>query len=41
MFLVNTAYFDLGGYLEYTIQSAFEVVKESWNATLVSDIYDP
>ena len=41
VFLVNRAYYDFGGYLEYTIRSAFEAVQEGWNSELVIDIYDP
>ncbi|RMX55921.1 hypothetical protein pdam_00015637 [Pocillopora damicornis] len=41
VFLVNRAYYDFGGYLEYTIRSAFEAMQEGWNSQLVIDIYDP
>ena len=34
VFLVNRAYYNFGGYLEYAIRSAFEAVKEGWNSEL-------
>lgn len=34
VFLVNRAYYDFGGYLEYTIRSALEAVQEGWNSEL-------
>ena len=39
VFLVNRAYYNFGGYLEYTIRSALEALKEGWNSELPFDVW--